>query len=165
MSIDFNSLTKEEQREFLINKVLEDDYFVDFHKDFREKFDIKDDNDLYKNYIDAINELYLNQSRYKDLYYDVFNARRKIDLHFQSKNITDNDIDRLIELYNETNNRFYELDLDQIGLDRSISRMFKNKYISEKIKTKYKKYYEKTKDKIYSDDEDYGYELKNILND
>jgi hypothetical protein len=34
-------------------------------------------------------------------------------------------------LYDQINEKFYELDLDQISLESSVNRMFKNKYITK----------------------------------
>jgi len=100
MEEEFNNLSKKEQRNFIIEKILSDDFFKDFDDEFKEKFKIKKELEFiyeYKEYFaeykNAINNCYIEQSRYNDLYLDLFSARRSIDISSQNPNVMKKDND------------------------------------------------------------------------
>jgi hypothetical protein len=121
----------------------------------------------FAEYKDILNNCYIQHSKYKDLCLDLFSVRRSIDIASQNPNIIkkDNDgntfVDNLIELYKHINSKYYELDLDQVGLERSVKRMFINKNITKNLRDKYKKYIDDFKNNEYSDDDDFDYVIKN----
>jgi len=170
-SSEFNNLTIDEKRVFIIDKVINDVYFKDFHDEFRKKFNVENDfikhyKSTFDSYKDAIKQLYVNHTRYKDLYDDIYSSRRDIDLLTQEPEIMLKDlknltfVDNFINLYNHIHNKYYELDLDKLGLERSLCRLFKNKNMDRNLRIKYQIYEQKTLKKTYSDDEDFEYELK-----
>lgn len=175
MDAYFNELSKNEQRIFIINKLLSDDLFKEYHDDFKHKYtqyiesNKKQDEkqkfiDLYKSHFDKYTQtLYkiVNEpSRYKDNCIELISIRQDIEEISQNKHILSKDddnntfVDNLIILYEHSNNID---DNEYINLERTIKRMFLNNKITKKYRDKYKKYIDKYKDIIYSDDDNFEY--------
>lgn len=115
--------------------------------------------EYFNDYKNAVNNCLIDHSRYKDHYFDVFSTRRLIDIATQNEYIMKKDIDgktfvdNLIKLYVHVEARYSDLDLDQVGLERSVKRLFQNKNITETCKKEYEHIFNKVKDKEFSDDE------------
>ena len=109
MQEEFLKLSKDEKRKFLIKNILDDKYFEDVHKIFKNKYPkyIYDKKELQiilkKNKFDiyiksliselniykrAVNNCALHQSRYKDIVYDVYSSLNSIEQYCYSKYIS-----------------------------------------------------------------------------
>ena len=149
MDAYFNELSQDEQRIFIINKLLSDDLFKEYHDDFKHKYtqyiksNKKQDEkqkfiDLYKSYFDkytqTLYKINSEPSRYKDHCIELISIRQDIEEISQNKHILSKDdenntfVDNLITLYEHSNNID---DNEYINLEQSIKRMFLNKKITK----------------------------------
>jgi hypothetical protein len=109
MQEDFLKLSEDDKRKFLIKNILDNKYFEDVHKIFKnkypkyiynkkelelilkkQKFDnyIKGFISELKTYNRAVNNCALHQSRYKDIVYDVYSSLNSIEDYCYSKYIS-----------------------------------------------------------------------------
>jgi hypothetical protein len=110
MQKEFESLTIEEQRKFLIKSILNDNYFQNIHKSIKDSYiEYIYDNDELKNklkernnrrigniirnnlkyYTNSVNKCFIEQSRYKDIVDEVYSCKHEIELNCASKFIND----------------------------------------------------------------------------
>jgi hypothetical protein len=104
----FNKLTNDEQRKFIINKIINDKYFSKIHNKVKDnycKYLLEGDEltkyklDLYNrrnakhisnallNYEHAVDKIMAEYSRYKDIVYDVYSCKETIEELCKSKYI------------------------------------------------------------------------------
>jgi hypothetical protein len=110
MQKEFESLTIEEQRKFLIKSILNDNYFHNIHKSIKDSYiEYIYDKDELKNklkernnrrmgniirnnlkyYTNSVNKCFIEQSRYKDIVDEVYSCKQEIELNCASKFIND----------------------------------------------------------------------------
>jgi hypothetical protein len=184
MQDQFNELSINDKRIFLLNNILEDAYFKDIHQIIKTNT-----SNVYSNYISidkpdvnstkvitnriirylyqyeqAIKQCYIDQSRYKDLVQDVFDMKDHIEGCMSSKYINDIDSDGksifeiMIKKYEDTKDFIeykYGGAVDGDDNDQSLSSALKILFNNPHLDKKFKKH------KYYKD----NYERINSLKD
>ena len=105
---EFNKLTNDEQRRFIINKIISDKYFSKIHRNIKDnyceyilegdvlvKYKLELNNrrnamhisNALKNYEHSIDKVMAEYSRYKDIVYDVYSCKETIERLCKSKYI------------------------------------------------------------------------------
>jgi conjugal transfer/entry exclusion protein len=105
---EFNKLTIDEQRKFIINKIISDKYFSKIHRNVKDnyceyilegdtlvKYKLELNNrrnamhisNALKNYEHAVDKVMAEYSRYKDVVYDVYSCKETIEAYCKSKYI------------------------------------------------------------------------------
>jgi hypothetical protein len=168
----FNKLSLDEQSKFLIANILNNKNFVKIHNFIKNnyynyflegeeliKHKLKMYNDrITKNiynelqrYERAVDKCLVEQSRYKDIVYWVYDAKNDIEYYCKSKYINgdDNLLEKLVDYYNNTEGTISDYGGERSGWDdqtlkNAIRILLKNPYLDEKIKNtkEYKEYYE-----------------------
>ena len=104
----FNKLTNDEQRKFIINKIISDKYFSKIINNVKDnyceyilegdalvKYKLELNNrrnamhisNALKNYVHAVDKVMAEYSRYKDVVYDVYSCKETIEAYCKSKYI------------------------------------------------------------------------------
>lgn len=171
----FDKLSINDKRIFLIDNILNDDYFKDIHQIIKTYASNNISNNtqemthriiryLYQ-YEEAIKQCYIEQSRYKDLVYDVLSIKDEIECCMSSKYI--NGIDSngkyiyeiMIKKYEDTKEFIqykYGGAVDGEDNDQSLSSalkiLFNNPHLDKKFKKH--KYYKDNYSRINSINDD-----------
>jgi molecular chaperone GrpE (heat shock protein) len=167
----FKKITESERREFLIKNIMKDKLFKRYHEDFdsdfityiypkeeqEKKIQQKENNlffikcnDNLNNYKESIYEFLAQESRQKDLYYDVAGNIEQIEKLAKSDkiNIVNNkniSIAKLIlEFYDDNNGLIDKLDHNKIKMTKTIKLLAKNKNIDKKLIEDYENIFEET---------------------
>jgi hypothetical protein len=168
----FNKLSLVEQTKFIITNILTNNTFTKMHDFIKNnyynyflegeeliKHKLKINNDrLTKNiynelqaYEKAVDKCMVNQSRYKDIVYWVYDAQQDIENYCKSKYINgDKDLlENLVNCYNDTEGTIAEYGGEREGdqdqtLKKAVRILLKNPYLDETVKNteEYKEYYE-----------------------
>ena len=162
---DFNKLTQDKKREFLIKHVLEDKYFSKAHDTFKTYLQKQESKKLsseelkkyiatrnnikqakyiaiyLKDYERAIEKCISHQSRYKDIVDDVYQEKNSIEECCASKHINgfikgDNIFETIIEYYEDTKHTIYSYGgEDDQTLKKAIKILLSNPFLNDEIKT------------------------------
>jgi hypothetical protein len=185
----FNKLSLDEQSKFIITNILNNNNFTKMHNFIKNnyynyymegeeliKHELKIKNDkltksIYnelERYERAVDKCMVDQSRYKDIVYYVYDAQQDIEEYCKSQYINGDNtlLETIVDCCNDTQGTIYSYggetsgDQDQT-LKNAIRILLKNPYLDEKIKNseEYKEYYEEfiNEDKTEGSDEvEYG---------
>jgi hypothetical protein len=188
----FNKLSIDEQSKFLIINILNNKIFGKIHNIIKENYNhyIFEGEELIKykyelnnkrlvqciykelaRYERAVDKCLVEQSRYKDIVYWVYDAKQDIEYYCKSKYINgdDNLLEKIVDYYNNTEGTISDYGGERSGWDdqtlkNAIRILLKNPYLDEKIKNtkEYKEYYDEfindndndeDNDKEYNDNE------------
>ncbi len=168
----FNKLSIDEQSKFLIINILNNKNFGKIHNIIKENYNhyIFEGEELIKykyelnnkrlvqciykelaRYERAVDKCLVEQSRYKDIVYWVYDAKQDIEYYCKSKYINgdDNLLEKIVDYYNNTEGTICDYGGETSGWDdqtlkNAIRILLKNPYLDEKIKNtkEYKEYYE-----------------------
>jgi hypothetical protein len=190
----FNKLSLDEQSKFLIANILNNKNFVKIHNFIKNnyynyflegeeliKHKLKMYNDritknIYKElsrYERAVDKCLVEQSRYKDIVYWVYDAKNDLEYYCKSKYINGDEklLERIVDCYNNTEGTIYDYGGEKSGMDdqtlkKAIRILLKNPYLDEKIKNtkEYKEYYEEFINNDEDEDKDEVEYGKNDIN-
>jgi len=168
----FNKLSLDEQSKFLITNILNNKTFEKIHNIIKENYNhyIFEGEELIKykyelnnkrlvqciykelaRYERAVDKCLVEQSRYKDIVYWVYDAKQDIEYYCKSKYINgdDNLLEKVVDYYNNTEGTICDYGGERSGMDdqtlkNAIRILLKNPYLDEKIKNtkEYQEYYE-----------------------
>ena len=117
---EFNKLTNDEQRKFIINKIISDKYFSKIHRNIKDnyceyildgealvKYKLELNNrrnamhimNALKEYAHSVDKIMAEYSRYKDIVYDVYSNKESIENLCKSKYINGTDKSYYRETY------------------------------------------------------------------
>ncbi len=179
MQDQFDKLSINDKRIFLLNNILNDEYFKDIHqtiktyakRDYYADSDVKSNQEmihiiiryLYQ-YEEAIKQCYIEQSRYKDVVSDVFSMKDEIECCMSKKYINGVDsngkslFEIMIKKYEDTKSFIQckygggvDGEYDDQSLSSALKILFNNPHLDKKFK----------KHKYYKD----NYSRINSLND
>ncbi len=195
MEAKFNKLSTNDKHKFIVNAIINDKFFEKYHTKFKiDYIDYIDDKEeikkliedkkikqKVKNFIDelweyerAVDKCCTNQSRYKDIVYDVYSAINSINQFCKTKYINNSTDDehifhKVIRMYENTYDTVGEYGGEREGdqdqtLNSTITILLTNPELDEKVKESdeykgyYKRYLKFKENELDIDDYDYeGY--------